>query len=353
LLRAGLVLVSFVLLCCRAEPASALPVFAHRYGLTCQACHTTVPRLNAFGAAFRANGFRMPELRNGSAVPVAVKTQLAYSSDADEGLPKAVVDEVELLTGGAIGAHFNYFIEDYAIDGGRPGQMRDAWLQYNNGNAHIRAGQFTLPLPVDPESLRDSLSHYLVYDQTVGHNPFQFFDPRIGLDVYAQNAGGGVEAHLAAVESYDRQSGNPNSGIDLMAYASKSFTRGITLYAYRYQGQRVLSGARDAFFRQGYGAGKTIGKFQALGVLQTGRDSDAAGDGNASSSSGGFLQGQYQFSDALMAVARYDRVSDGVTGSQHQIVLSLVTRPAPNMRFTIEDQITDHHTLNLGWLFAY
>lgn len=54
-----------------------------------------------------------------------------------------------------------------------------------------------------------------------------------------------------------------------------------------------------------------------------------------------------------MAVARYDRVWDASSGAQQQTVLSLVMRPARNMRFTIEDQITDHHTLNLGWLFAY
>jgi hypothetical protein len=33
-------------------PAQAIPRFAHRYGLTCQACHTEVPHLNAFGAKF-------------------------------------------------------------------------------------------------------------------------------------------------------------------------------------------------------------------------------------------------------------------------------------------------------------
>jgi hypothetical protein len=73
----------------------------------------------------------------------------------------------------------------------------------------------------------------------------------------------------------------------------------------------------------------------------------------AAASSGGFLETRYAFSPSLMAVARYDRVSDALAGRQHQTVLSFVTRPAPNMRFTIEDQITDHHTLNLGWLFAY
>lgn len=116
------------LLPCRAQ---ALPVFAHRFGLSRQACHSTVPHLNAFGQAFAASGFRLPRLSRNAIVPVAVRVNLAYSSDADpSGLPKAIVDEVEILTGGAIANRFNYFLEQYAVDGGRPGRPRDMCLQY-------------------------------------------------------------------------------------------------------------------------------------------------------------------------------------------------------------------------------
>ncbi len=38
------------------RPAEAIPVFAHRYGLQCQACHTVVPHLTPFGETFLANG---------------------------------------------------------------------------------------------------------------------------------------------------------------------------------------------------------------------------------------------------------------------------------------------------------
>ena len=39
----------------------AIPVFARRYQTACTTCHVLPPQLNPFGAAFRANGFRMPE----------------------------------------------------------------------------------------------------------------------------------------------------------------------------------------------------------------------------------------------------------------------------------------------------
>src|SRR5437870_4741768 len=40
--------------------ADALPAFARRFNLACGACHSAVPRLNAFGEAFHENGFKPP-----------------------------------------------------------------------------------------------------------------------------------------------------------------------------------------------------------------------------------------------------------------------------------------------------
>src|SRR5712692_2841046 len=90
--------------------AEAIPVFAHRYGFSCQVCHSTVPQLNSFGQQFEANGFRLPSTPPRGTIPLAVKVNLAYSSDPDpSGLPKAQVDEIELLSGGHIGRDVSYF----------------------------------------------------------------------------------------------------------------------------------------------------------------------------------------------------------------------------------------------------
>src|SRR5712692_4791617 len=40
--------------------AHALPASARRFNLACGACHSAVPRLNAFGEAFHENGFKPP-----------------------------------------------------------------------------------------------------------------------------------------------------------------------------------------------------------------------------------------------------------------------------------------------------
>ncbi len=42
------------------ESANAIPPFARKYKTACTTCHTAFPKLNPFGMAFRANGYRMP-----------------------------------------------------------------------------------------------------------------------------------------------------------------------------------------------------------------------------------------------------------------------------------------------------
>ncbi len=44
-----------------AATASAVPPFARRYQVACNTCHTVPPQLNAFGEAFRMNGYQWPE----------------------------------------------------------------------------------------------------------------------------------------------------------------------------------------------------------------------------------------------------------------------------------------------------
>lgn len=43
-----------------AREASAIPAFARKYQTSCATCHSMFPKLNAFGEAFRLNGFQIP-----------------------------------------------------------------------------------------------------------------------------------------------------------------------------------------------------------------------------------------------------------------------------------------------------
>jgi hypothetical protein len=295
-----------------------------------------------------------------------VKTQLTYESAGagdSQPLPKAIVDEVEVLSAGSIGRNTSYYFEQYVVDGGLPGRSRDIWVKfdrYANANDpigpafHAKLGQFTLPLPVDPETQRPTLASYLLYDQTVGRNPFDLFDPQIGADLSYTDDRDGFEAHLDALQAYARESGIPISGVDFMGTVSKSLGGGVTAYAYRFQGRQNISPQPDGFYRQAFGLGYERGKFGAVGIVQTGYDTSANGFGNGAASSGGFLQTSWSFDSALALYARYDSVYDPFDSRTAQGTLDLVVRPADRFRLTFEGTVSNRfYQLGTGLLFAY
>ena len=346
------------------RPAAAIPVFAHRYGLTCQTCHTTVPHLTAFGEQFLANGYRMPGLSRHPVFPVAVKVNVQYGSDADGALPKAVVDEVELLTGGSIGKRGSYFAEQYVVDGGLPGRTRDLWLRWRatpdraRVPLSLRAGQFTLDLPLDPETFRESPDHYAIWDQTAGANPFAFFAPKTGLAVTLGAGEGearGWSATLAAVQGHEAGSGLPARGLDRALYVQYA-SGDVVLSAYRYDGTRAVDGVGDRFWRAGYGVRLQRPRVQFDAVYQHGFDTHASAGGPLRSS-GGFAQLRYEFSPRWFTLARFDATQD--TAFARGLTAGVGYRVARNARLTVfgtshrDEDGAHRNTLTTALLFAY
>jgi hypothetical protein len=347
------------------RPAGAIPVFAHRYGVTCQTCHTVVPELTSFGQNFRDSGYRWPgKVAEHGTIPVSMKVNLAYTSAVTPGLPKAIVDEVEFLSFGPVGKHVDYRMEQYIVDGGFPGLTRDAYLEYqtnpmtywsgfNKPNLSLIVGQFTLPLPNDPETLRPTENHYAIYDQMAGDNPFNFFNDGMGVNLSYGNKW--AQVYALALKGHDPQSGLPTSGTDTM-FVARVGPDWLSLWGYQYQGVRPLMPVQDSFIRRAVGFTSTIGKAQTSLVLQTGFDSSAFGLGLGAPSSGGYLQEEWTFSNRWIATARYDGVS-GVNGFLRSTTLSASYRPLDRFRLTLEDVIQTQpqtmHTLNAAILFAY
>ena len=345
-------------------------MFAHQYEVTCAKCHSVVPRLNAFGAAFLANGERIPGVQPGPAFPIATKINLVDSSMQQGtgpdggGLPKAIVDEVELFLAGGIGTRASYFVEQYLVDGGMPGATRDAWVidRINPWEARIpvavQAGSFTLPVPVDPETFRESYQHYTIFDQTVGSNTFNFFDPKIGAQAIVGDPLSGVSAQLFAGPGHDKQSGLPTTGTDTMQVLHENAGR-LDASAYRYAGIRPTAAGLDSFWRLGYGlVYNQWGRLTSESVLQTGWDS-TCGDFAAQgcSSSGGFTQLRYAFSRRLFALARYEGTDDPINGFARDAVVLVGYGPTQRSRLTIEDVIAHMqrttHTVNVQFTVAY
>ena len=352
-----------------SAPAQAIPLFAAQYGVTCEKCHTVIPHLNEFGSAFLSLGYRIPGVKPGPAFPISMKANLVSSSanqgDGPDGagLPKNIVDEIELFTTGAIDSRSAYFVEQYAVDGGVPGLTRDAWVidRLNPWEAkipvNVQAGSFTLPLPVDPETFRETYQGYALYEQTAGANPFNFFDPKIGVRLAIGNPQRGLNAQFFAGPGHDRQSGLPSTGTDLMATVQQTLGPAqATLYTY--QGTRPSIGAPDRFSRTGYGLViNPFGRLSSETVLQTGWDSNCGfGDLLGCSSSGGFEQVRYSFNTRLFALARYEGTDDAVSGLKRDGVVMMGYGLRENSRITLEDVIQHvpqtTHTMNLQLTIA-
>jgi hypothetical protein len=355
----------------RPAAAPAIPLFAHQYGVTCEKCHSVVPHLNEFGAAFLAYGERFPGISSGPAFPLSVKVNAVDSSEYQgdgpngQGLPKAIVDEVEAFTSATIGSRANFFVEQYVVDGGEPGLLRDAWIndRVNPWDARIpvylQGGQFTLPLPVDPETFRDTYQAYTPYVQTVGANPFDFFDPALGMRLGIGDPLRGVSGQLFAGPGYTRQSGLAVTGVDTYLYAQDAMGP-FTLSAFRYDGLRPVAGGPDDRFDR-LGVGFTYGqwsRFSSEFVLINGWDSNCGVPGSTGcASSGGFEQLRYAFNRRLFAEARYEGTNDPANGFTRDGVILLGYGPTENTRVTIEDVIAHSpqttNTMNAQLTVAY
>jgi hypothetical protein len=352
----------------RPAPLTAIPIFSHQYDVSCSKCHSVIPHLNAFGAAFMDSGYRIPGVKPGPAYPISVKANLLDSSENQgdgpngAGLPKAIVDEVEVFTAGGIGDRSSYLVEQYAVDGGQVGLLRDAWVidHLNPWDAKIplqvQAGSFTLPLPVDPETFRETFADYSIYTTTVGTNPFNFFDPKIGARLQIGDPLKGLNVQIFGGQGHDRQSGLPTIGTDVMFSAQENIGP-LALTAFRYSGIRPTVGGSDTFERTGYGVVfDQWGRLSSENVLITGNDTDC-GIGGACQSSGGFTQLRYAFNRRLFALGRYEGTSDPVNGFTRDGIVLLGYGPSENTRLTIEDVITHTpattNTMNVQFTIAY
>lgn len=364
-LLVGLVLTVMAVFVWSARPAVAIPVFAHRFNLQCQACHTVVPHLTPFGEDFRANGYRIGALKPRPAFPIAVKLQAAYSSappDPAAPLPKTILDEVELLAAGTLGTRGAYFIEIYAVDGGFPGRAREVWAGSRLSPAgaavpiNVRAGQFSLPLPLDPESFRETTDHYAIWDQTGGESTFNFFQPKMGVQLTAGNPVRGLGVTLNALHGHEA-GGNPARGVDTMFTLQRDLGP-WSLFAYRYDGTRTVASLADRFWRNGYGLAWSKGRTRVDAVYQTGNDTVADASAATLQTSGGFVQLRQEIGPRTFAIARWDATRG--TEFTRAFIAGFGYRPARNSRWTVWDTLTRNtltggtqHTLSSAFLTAY
>ncbi len=113
------------------RPASAIPIFAQRYHLTCETCHSVLPELNAFGNAFRDNGYRIAGLKKHGTTVAALREQIGYTPTPTDGTTRKTVP-----AGAALGAlevgQIEAFVHESLGSEGSTASLFLGYLAYGN-----------------------------------------------------------------------------------------------------------------------------------------------------------------------------------------------------------------------------
>ncbi len=173
----------FALIILPVEKVQAIPAFARKYKFSCNTCHVAVPKLKAYGEAFAANGFMLPDapepvrahVKTGDETlllmkdfPLAVRFD-AYLQAADRDIAKTdfqVPYGLKLLSGGPISEHVSYYFYFYIDERGEVAGLEDAYIHFKNiGNSafDLMIGQFQVSDPLFKRELRLTFEDYQIY----------------------------------------------------------------------------------------------------------------------------------------------------------------------------------------------
>ena len=196
------------------QAARAIPAFARKYRVSCMQCHAPVPRLNAFGEAFAANGFEFavnepprdtvstgdPLLRLQNDLPLALRYDMYVRAQNKPTGGQNSIDlqtpwVIKLLSGGQVSNKVSYYAYFLLSERGEIGGLEDAYIQFTDfldTGISLIAGQFQVSDPLFKRELRLEYEDYQPYrvrvglaasDLTYDRGLMALWSPREGTDV--------------------------------------------------------------------------------------------------------------------------------------------------------------------------
>ena len=358
----------------RPAPAAAVPIFAERYGLSCSACHTAVPELNAFGNAFRRAGYQLPSAPRHKEFPIALRFQETYMKDLPPAQTRRFNALAVLISTANFGPRneFSYFARYFFGSQGAPGSLYYGYLQHVSPRTGVyeRAGLFNLPLIANATQRLDTITIQPAYAYTVGHNNATLANPRFGA-MFGQQSDR-LDAHIGfSLDEYHGAAyGAPTPPSDLIqTFAEPEIFASLTervvgdlrLGVLRLSGNRNFrsqsngSAFSDRYYRDGIQGGWASNRFELAGQEVWGHDSNADGLGTPVTSSGGFVTFKYRPTGHSYVGVRYDAVANPFATRDWDFYA--VLPPTTRSRFVVEylrpiNQPGAHSQLNMQLLFA-
>lgn len=167
-----------------------IPAFARKYSMSCQTCHSPIPRLKDYGDEFAKNGFVLADKdapryfqETGDAelslirdLPLALRLEgyatFKHKSNEDKlefGSPRIL----KVLSGGALAKDLAYYFYFYLDEKGEIAGLEDAYLMFNNffnTGLDIYLGQFQVSDPLFKRELRLTIEDYQIYKRKIGNS---------------------------------------------------------------------------------------------------------------------------------------------------------------------------------------
>lgn len=259
---------TILLLLLMPSTASAIPVFARRYKVSCQLCHNPVPTLTAFGEQFAANGFRMSPtegardtLATGDdllwlprELPLAFRLD-AYAQ-AFSGGRRTVSDfqgpyVLKMLGSGNISPKLSWYVYALLLERGEYGGVEDAYVQVNDlagKPVDVMLGQFQISDPLFKRELRLMFEDYAIYRAQIGDDPTNLTYDR-GVMVVADVAGFAVTGEVVngnglGAAGEDRHF-DPGAGKGAALRLSRELGDGVRLGGFAYRNSHAVDGVRN------------------------------------------------------------------------------------------------------------
>lgn len=339
---------------------AAIPPFARKYGLPCSACHTAWPELNAFGQAFKDNGYQLmndrdsPIWQSPAYFPLGLRTTPHFNL---ESTTKQLVDTVpgdptttaertltqsgfdlsgiDFLMLGTLYKNITFGLVPTLDPDGTAG-IETAFVRFDNlgGSpwANVKLGKFELDNLLSEKrivTLSNNGGQYQSYhfiplsDTTT----FELGANQIGMELMGHSLNSYTRYSLAVLTGTNGEAGlGAGSTYDAAFTLSHAFDAGgmgverFGLYGYVGQRPTVLQTTggtpipgyaltRKPFYRVGFTGNFSFGKLELLPVLMHAFDDKGLTAGtNDATWNGGLLEAHYVVDPQLLLIGRYEAI---------------------------------------------
>ncbi|MGA2537336.1 MAG: hypothetical protein ABSF53_15065 [Terracidiphilus sp.] len=227
-----------MLIVCSIRPASAIPAFAKKTGLRCSACHEAWPKLNAFGQAFRDNGYQIGNERDSPvyASPLYWPAGIRFTpqwhrerngaeatNQSASGVQPVVtqgfdLSGIDLWTAGLLAKNISFVVLPSSDEYGNF-HFESAWVRFDNllrsPWLNLKAGKYELDTVVSEKRM-------LTLSQVGGQYQMYHYLPLVDAKAFAATP---VALGETGVSATGFGLGDNQLGIELGGHSHNDYTR--------------------------------------------------------------------------------------------------------------------------------